>query len=195
MPPACCLCHGRLSCFPCVSGPQGQGLLLFSGGGVLHLPHTWLLSQAEGMLGQRAFRSMRVSSTELRRLAQAIAAASPNQTLMSQGTLCFPRGDAQAKRLSQVGFSHRETGLNQATASRRTFLIECCAFTEALAWSEPHFAAASSARLQSCQGRRLAGELVPLGLCFPGLHIHVLGSLCQAELSRHSHNAAVACAD
>lgn len=98
--PGCCSCHGRLYCFPCVSGPQGQGLLLFSGGGVLRLPHTWLLSQAEGMLGQRACRSMRVPSTELRRLAQATAAASPNPTLMSQGTLCFPRGDAQAKRLS-----------------------------------------------------------------------------------------------
>ena len=40
LPPACCSCHGRLSCFPSVSRPQGQGLLLFSGGGVLRLPHT-----------------------------------------------------------------------------------------------------------------------------------------------------------
>ena len=38
-PPACSSCHGRLSCFPSVSRPQGQRLLLFSGGGVLRLPH------------------------------------------------------------------------------------------------------------------------------------------------------------
>ena len=42
-----------------------------------------------------------------------------------------------------------------------------------LAWHEPQFAAASSERLWvftlSRQGRREAGELVPLGTCFPGL--------------------------
>ena len=70
LPPACCSCHGSLSCFPSVSRPQGQRLVFFSGGGVLHLPHTWLLSQAEGMLGQRVFRCIRVTSTELGRLAQ-----------------------------------------------------------------------------------------------------------------------------
>ena len=90
------------------------------------------------------------------------------------------------------GFSHRETGLRQA-AARRELLRACCAFTEALAWSQQHFAAASSARLQSRQRRRAAGGLVPLGPCFPGLHVRVLGSPCQAELSRHSHNRAVAC--
>ena len=40
LPLACCSCHGRLSCFPSVSRPQGQGLLLIPGGGVLGLPHT-----------------------------------------------------------------------------------------------------------------------------------------------------------
>ena len=138
------------------------------------LNHSWLLSQSEGMLGQRVFRSMRASSTELQRQA---AAASPNATLISQGTLCFPRGDALAKRLSlYAGFSNRVTGLRQAAAARRTFLSECCAFAEALAWSEQHFAAASSARFQSRQGRRAAGELVPLGPCFPRLHDRFLGS-------------------
>ena len=39
-PLACCWCHGRLSCFPSVSRPQGQRLLLFPVGGVLRLPHT-----------------------------------------------------------------------------------------------------------------------------------------------------------
>ena len=91
------------------------------------------------------------------------------------------------------GFSHRLTWLRQAAAARRTFLSACCASAESLAWSEQHFAAASSARLQSRQGRRAAGELVPIGPCFPGLHVRVLGSPCQAELSRHSHNLAVAC--
>ena len=38
-PPACCSCHGRLSCFPSVSRPRGQRILLVSGGGVLRLPH------------------------------------------------------------------------------------------------------------------------------------------------------------
>ena len=71
-------------------------------------------------------------------------------------------------------------------------LSECWAFVEALSWSEQHFAAASSASLQLSQGRRAVGELVPLGPCFPGLHVRVLGSPCQAELSRHSHNAAIA---
>lgn len=113
----------------------------------------------------------------------------PRNAVLSQGRC--PGKEA----FCVVDFSNRETGLKQAAAACRTFLIECCTFTEALAWSEPHFAAASSARLQSCQGSRVAGELVPLGLCFPGLHIHVLGSPCQAELSRHSHNAAVACVD
>ena len=32
--------HSRLSCFPSVSQPQGQRLLLFPGGIVLRLPHT-----------------------------------------------------------------------------------------------------------------------------------------------------------
>ena len=92
MPPACSSCHGRLSCSQSISRAQGQRLL-FTGGGVLRLPHTWLLSQAEGMLGQRVFRSMRVSSTELRRLAQASSSSSiPYPTLISQGTLCFPGG-------------------------------------------------------------------------------------------------------
>ena len=36
---ACCSCHGRLSCFPSVSRPRGQRILLVSGGGVLRLPH------------------------------------------------------------------------------------------------------------------------------------------------------------
>ena len=40
LPLACSSCHGRLSCFPSVSRPQGQWLLLFPWGGVLRLPHT-----------------------------------------------------------------------------------------------------------------------------------------------------------
>ena len=77
LPPACCSCRGRLSGFPSVSRPQGQGLLLLSGGGVLRLPHTWLHSQAEGMLGRRVFRSMPVSSTEMPGLAQASSSSIP----------------------------------------------------------------------------------------------------------------------
>ena len=154
-----------------------------------------LLSQAEGMLGQRVFLSMRVSSTVLRRLAQASSCRSipkPNSDFPRNAVLS--RGDAQSKRISlYVGFSHREPGLRQAAAARRTFLSESCAFAVALAGSEQHFAAASSARLHLRQGRRAAGELVPLGTCFPGFHVRVLGSPCQVELSRHSHNRAVAC--
>ena len=40
LPLACCSCHGRLFCFLSVSRPQGQRLLLITGGGVLRLPHT-----------------------------------------------------------------------------------------------------------------------------------------------------------
>ena len=139
------------------------------------------------MLGQRVFRSMRVSSTELQRLAQASNSSIPNPTLISHGMLCFPRGDAQEKRLSlYAGFSHRETGLWQAAAACRTFrrvfsldrtALHCCFLV----------------RLPSRQGRRAVGELLPIGPCFPGLHVRVLRSPCQAELSRHSHHPAVAC--
>ena len=45
----------------------------------------------------------------------------------------------------------------------------------------------------SQQGSRVAGELVSLGPCFPGLHVGALDSPCQAELSRHSHNPEEAC--
>ena len=79
--------------------------------------------------------------------------------------LCLPRADDKAKRLSlYAGSSHREAGLRQAAAARRTFLSECCAFAEALAWSEQQFAAAFSARLQSRQGEELRESWCLLGL-------------------------------
>lgn len=115
----------------------------------------------------------------------------PRNAVLSQGRC--PGKEA----FSVVDFSHRETGLKQAAAARRTFLNECCTFTEALAWSEPHFAAASSARLWafalSPQGRRASGELVPPGPCFPGLQVHILGSSRHAKISRHSLDPAAAC--
>lgn len=125
------------------------------------------------------------------------AVASANPTLISQRMLCFRRGDAQAKRLSlYAGFSHRETGPRQAAAAaRRTdcdFSANAVLSQRLWAWSELHFAAASTARLRSRQGRRGAGEPVPLGICFPGLQVRAQGSPCQAELSRHSENTAAA---
>ena len=45
----------------------------------------------------------------------------------------------------------------------------------------------------SHQGRRVAGELVSLGPCFPGLHFGARDSRCQAELSRLNHNPEEAC--
>ena len=108
--------------------------------------------------------------------------------------LCFSRGDAWAKRLLlYAGFSQRENGLwNAKAADRRTdsdFSANAVLSQWLWAWSEQHFAAASAARLWafalSRQGKRAAGELVPLWLCFPGLHVRVLGSR-QAEISKHN---------
>ena len=131
------------------------------------------------MLGQRVFRPMRVSFTVLWRQAQANSSSMPKPNSILPINAVLSNGRYKAKRLSlYAGFSHRETGFRQAAAARKTFLSECCDFVGALAWSEQHFAAASSASLQSRQGRA-AGELVPLGPCFPGLHVRFLGSPCQ----------------
>ena len=118
--------------------------------------------------------------------------------------LCIFRGDAPAKRLSlYAGFSHRaaNTRLRQATkAAHRTDsdVPATAVLTQRIsAWREPHFAVASSARLwsfaRSRQGRRAAGELVPLGPCFPGLQVHARASPSYADLNRHSHHPAAAC--
>ena len=152
---------------------------------------TALLSQAEGMPRQRGFLSMRVHYyTMLWRPAPASSRQHPTDpTLISQRMLCFPRGDAPAKRLSlYAGFSHRagNTRLRQATnAAHRTdsdFQATAMLSRRVSAWREPHFAAASSARLWSFalsrQGRRAAGELVPLGPCFPGLQVRARCSPC-----------------
>ena len=62
---------------------------------------------------------MRVYDTVLFRLAPASSMQHPTDpTLISQRMLCFPRGDAPAKRLSlYAGFCHRagNTRLRQAT--------------------------------------------------------------------------------
>ena len=100
-------------------------------------------------------------------------------SLISQRMLCFPRGDARAKRLSlYAGFSHSaaNTRLRQATkAAHRTdsdFPGTAMLSQRFSAWHELHFAAASSERLcvltVSRQGKRAAGELVSVGLAFPG---------------------------
>ena len=92
---------------------------------------------------------MRLPSTMPRKLAQQAAAASRNPTKISQRMLCFPRADDKAKRLSlYTGFFHRETGLRQAAAARRTFLSECCAFAGALAWSKHYFIRAREEELR-----------------------------------------------
>lgn len=91
--------------------------------------------------------------------------------------------------------------LKQAgTAARRTdsdFPVNAMLSQSFSAWREPHIAAASSARLWafalSPQGRRASGELVPLGPCFPGLQVHILGSSRHAKISRHSLDPAAAC--
>ena len=148
---------------------------------------------------------MQVYCTVLWRLAPASSRQHPTDpTLISQRILCFPRGDAPAKRLSlYAGFSHRaaNTRLRQATISaHRTdsdFPATAMLSQRFPAWRQPHFAAASSARLWSYalsrQGRRATGELVPLGTCFPGLQVLARGLPYKAELSRHSHNPAAAC--
>lgn len=117
-----------------------------------------------------------------------------NPTLISKRMLCFPRGDAKAKRPSlYAGFSRRATNTRlcqAATAAHRTdsdFPATAMLSQRFSAWHERHFAAASSERLWvftlSRQGRRAAGELVSLGTCFPGLQVHARGSPCNAELS------------
>ena len=81
LPPACCSCHGRLSCFTTVSRQQGQWLLLVSRAACCAFPRhaagergdirvpflkavstgaTTFLSQPEGMTEHRGFCSMRV---------------------------------------------------------------------------------------------------------------------------------------
>ena len=157
---------------------------------------TTLLSQAEGMTGLRGFRSIRVSPTMLRRLCSDKRHQHPTElTQISQRMLCFPRGDARTKRLLlYAGFSHRavNTRLSQAaTAAHRTdsdFPAPTLLLQSSWAWRELHFASASSAKLWalalSLKRRRAVGELVPLGPCFPGLHVPALGSHCQAKLSR-----------
>ena len=98
----------RLSCFATFSRPEGQRLLLFSPGSVLHLPltspgdrsekrvpflkalstgATALLSQAEGMPRQRGFRCMWVSPTA--RLGSTSSSSPQN---ISQRMMCFRRG-------------------------------------------------------------------------------------------------------
>ena len=110
---------------------------------------------------------MRISSTVLRRLAQPRRSSIPKPNSDFPTNLCFPRGGAWAKSLSlYAGFSHCETGLRQPTASALITDSDFSANVEISqrlwAWSKPHFAPASSARLGSHQGRRAAGELVPL---------------------------------
>ena len=126
-----------------LSRPQGQRLLLFHGGGVLRLPHTWLLSQAEGILGQRVFRSMRVSSTEKRRLAQASSSSIPKpysdfpwKSVLSQGrcpgneafAVCGflpPRDWAQASSSSPQNISQRMMCFRRDFGFYRTALQYC----------------------------------------------------------------------
>ena len=154
---------------------------------------------------QRGFRSMRAYYTVLWRLALESNRQHPTDpTLISQRMLCFPRCCASAKRLLlYAGFSCHAANTRlrpAATAAHRTdsdFPATALLSQRFSPWREPHFAAVSSARpwlfALSHQDRRAAGELLPLGPCFPGLHVDALGSPCQGELSRHSHNPAAAC--
>ena len=100
-------------------------------------------------------------------------------TLISQRMLCFPRGDARAKKLSLYeGFSHSATNtrLRQAaTAAHRTdsdFPATAMLSQRFSAWHEPNFTAASSARLWSfCRVREeeLWESWCLLGLAFLAL--------------------------
>ena len=98
LPPGCCSCQGRLSCFPSVSRPQGQRLLLFSGGGMLRLPPGGFSLRQRGCHGKGYFAPCGYLPPSCGDEPRQAAAASTNPTLISQGTLCSPRGDAQAKR-------------------------------------------------------------------------------------------------
>ena len=99
--------------------------------------------------------------------------------LISQRMLCLPRGDARAKRLSlYAGISHRETGLRQAAEetaeptliSQRLLCFprgfQLGANRTSLLLPQQGFG-----RSLSRQGRKAAGEPVPLGPCFPGLQV------------------------
>ena len=115
---------------------------------VLSIPHTWLLSQAEGMLGQRVFRSMRVSSTELRRLAKASSSSIrqpnsdfPRNAVLSQGrcpgkeafAVCgflLPPGWSQARSSSPQNISQRMLCFPRAFGLERTAL-RCCFLSKA----------------------------------------------------------------
>ena len=136
---------------------------------------------------------MRVPSTVLQRLAQASSSSIPKTNSDFPRNAVLSSGRCPNEEAFAVcGFLPPRDWAQASSAARTTFISQCCAFAEALVWSEQPFTAASSARLQSRQGRRAAGELVPLGPCFPRLHGRVLGSPGQSELSRHSHNRAVA---
>ena len=146
------------------------------------------------MLGQRVFRSMRVSCTVLRRLAQASSSSIPKPNSDFPRNVVLSQGRCQGKEAFDVcGFLPPRDWAQASSSSPQNISQRMLCFRRGFAWSEQHFAAASSARLQSRQGKRAAGELVPLGPCFSGLHVRVLGSPCQAKLSRHSHNPTVAC--
>ena len=154
-------------CPECFPTPRPRAPSLLRGRRAAPSPHL-IPSQAEGMLGQRVFRSMRVSSPDLQRLGQA-SSSSPKPNSDFPRNVVHSQGRCPGKEAFTVcGFRPPQTGLRQASAARRTFLSEYSAFAEALAWSEQHFAAASSARLQSRQGRRALGSSCLLGLNFPG---------------------------
>ena len=108
----------------------------------------------------------------------AAASHRPNSNFPMNAVLS-QRG-CPSKMLSlYAGFSRHaaNTRLSQAaTAAHRTdydFPATARLSQRISAWCKPHFAAASLARLWlfalSHQGRRAAGELVPLGPCFLGL--------------------------
>ena len=69
---------------------------------------------------------------------------------------------------SVLDFSHREMGLKQAAAARRTFPIERCAFTEALAWSEPSSLLLPQQGFSRVKEEELRESWCLLGFAFPG---------------------------
>ena len=107
--------------------------------------------------------------------------------LISQRMLCLPRGDARAKSLSQyAGFSHRETELRQAAEepTEPTLISQrlLCFPRGFQLGGNCTLRAASSSMLRSFalprHRRRVTGELLPPGPCFPGLQVRARGSPC-----------------
>ena len=155
---------------------------------------TTLLSQAEGMLGQRVFRYMRVSSTVLRGIAQASSSSIPKpnsdfptNAVLSQGRCPGKEAFAVCGFLPPRDWARASTGSPQNTSQRmlcfrRGFVLEQTSLRRCFL-SKASFAS----------GRKSCGRAGASWALLSRAHVRVLGSTCQDELSRYSHNSAVAC--